>query len=164
MFKKKSILCVLLAIIFTVATSCTNQSNQDNVVKTKEEWITEFSKDICKTCFPYQLGDEKDYYYIYELLIQEDGLVQGNAIIGDLKYNYVFKQIVISGDFYFYLFSVYLLVEENPKKDKHYNPEKSKRSQLYIEGQQVSMGTFQSIYFITKDWGDLNNILQEKSI
>ena len=111
MFKKKSILCVLLAIIFTVATSCTNQSNQDNVVKTKKEWITEFSKDICKTCFPYQLGDEKDYYYIYELLIQEDGLVQGNAIIGDLKYNYVFKQIVISGDFYFYLFLHILLFQ-----------------------------------------------------
>lgn len=154
MFKKKSILCVLLAIIFTVATSCTNQSNQDNVVKTKEEWITEFAKDICKTC--YRLEDEKDYHYIYELLIQEDGIKDNR------EYNYVFKQIAVSGDYYFYLFSVYLLVKENPKKDKHYNPKKSKKSQLYIEGQWVTKGTFQSIYF--GDWKDPYKILQEKSI
>lgn len=43
MFKKKSILCVLLAIMFIIATSCANQSGQDNIVKTKDEWIAEIA-------------------------------------------------------------------------------------------------------------------------
>lgn len=146
MLKKKCILCVLLAIIFTVATSCTNQSNQDNVVKTKEEWITEFAKDICETDFPckdmYLSSSTEDFHYIYELLIQEDETHGNNEIPAKFNYNYVFSQIALIDHAKFCVFSVYLLVDENPHKDKHYNPKKLKKTQLQIKKEYATMSYY----------------------
>ena len=47
----------------------------------------------------------------------------------------------------FYLFSVYLLVKENPNNDNNYNPEKAKRSQLYISKIYASVCTFTPQYY-----------------
>ena len=143
MFKKKSILCVFLAIMFILATSCANQSGQDSsdqsdiaktddIVKTKEEWITEFAKNVCETDLkrtdpdPFHFKANGDYHYIYELLIYED------YEIYQKKCNYTFNQIAIAHHNNFYLFSVYLLVEDNPNNDNNYNPEKSFQSCLRI--------------------------------
>lgn len=158
MFKKKSILCVLLAIMFIIATSCAKQSGQgssdqsdiaktDDIVKTKEEWITEFAKNVCETDLkrtdpdPFHFKANGDYHYIYELLICED------YEIYERKCNYTFNQIAIAHHNNFYLFSVYLLVKENPNNDNNYNPEKAKRSQLYISEIYASVCTFTPQYY-----------------
>ena len=69
MFKKKSILCVLLAIMFIIATSCTNQSGQDRIVKTKEEWIAEIANaEIEKNIY---FGFTKTAYPISSSIVQK---------------------------------------------------------------------------------------------
>ena len=69
MFKKKSILCALLAIMFIIATSCTNQSGQDRIVKTKEEWIAEIANaEIEKNIY---FGFTKTAYPISSSIVQK---------------------------------------------------------------------------------------------
>lgn len=69
MFKKKSILCVLLAIMFIIATSCANQSDQDRIVKTKDEWITEVANaEIEKNIY---FGFTKTAYPISSSIVQK---------------------------------------------------------------------------------------------
>lgn len=69
MFKKKSILCVLLAIMFIIATSCANQSGQDRIVKTKEEWIAEIANaEIEKNIY---FGFTKTAYPISSSIVQK---------------------------------------------------------------------------------------------
>lgn len=69
MFKKKSILCVLLAIMFIIATSCANQSGQDRIVKTKDEWITEVANaEIEKNIY---FGFTKTAYPISSSIVQK---------------------------------------------------------------------------------------------
>lgn len=69
MFKKKSILCVLLAIMFIIATSCANHSGQDRIVKTKDEWITEVANaEIEKNIY---FGFTKTAYPISSSIVQK---------------------------------------------------------------------------------------------
>lgn len=115
--------------------------------KKKEEWITEFAKNVCETDLkltdpdPFHFKANGDYHYIYELLIYED------YEIYQQKCNYTFNQIAIAHHNNFYLFSVYLLVKENPNNDNNYNPEKAKRSQLYISKIYASVCTFTPRYY-----------------
>ena len=122
MFKKKSILCVLLAIMFIIATSCANQSGQDRIVKTKDEWITEVANaEIEKNIY---FGFTETTYPLATTISPAKQSEQS-------QYDYVFIQIRSINEFdTIALCCVYLIVVVS---DNLSDSKKIKQSQILIQ-------------------------------
>lgn len=121
MFKKKSILCGLLAIMFIIATSCANQSGQDRIVKTKDEWITEVANAEI----------EKNIYFGFTETTYPLATTISAKQSEQSQYNYVFIQIRSINEYdTIALCCVYLkVVVSNDLSDS----KKIKQSQILIQ-------------------------------